>query len=55
MATEDINVNKKSNGNGGIRSFIAGGAGGISIVLSGHPFDTIKVRMQIMPLPGKPT
>jgi len=32
-------------------SFSAGGAGGTSAVLSGHPFDTIKVRLQTMPLP----
>ena len=25
------------------KNFIAGGAGGMSAVLSGHPFDTIKV------------
>ena len=53
MAAEDINVDKKSDGNGGIKNFIAGGFGGICLVLSGHPFDTIKVRMQNMPLPGK--
>ena len=53
MASEDINVDKKSDGNGGIKNFIAGGFGGICLVLSGHPFDTIKVRMQNMPVPGK--
>ena len=53
MAAEDINVDKKSDGNGGIKNFIAGGFGGICLVLSGHPFDTIKVRMQNMPIPGK--
>merc|ERR1712088_953446 len=31
---------------------IAGGCGGVCVVLSGHPFDTIKVRMQTMPLPA---
>ena len=55
MAAEDINVGKKSDGNGGIKDFIAGGFGGICLVLSGHPFDTIKVRMQNMPVPGKQT
>ena len=42
MAAED-NVEKKSDGKGGIKSFIAGGCGGVCVVLSGHPFDTIKV------------
>ena len=27
------------------KDFIAGGFGGICTVLSGHPFDTIKVRI----------
>ncbi|KAK9480752.1 mitochondrial carrier domain-containing protein [Lipomyces japonicus] len=31
---------------GQIKSFVAGGVGGISAVLVGHPFDLIKVRMQ---------
>ncbi len=30
------------------KSFIAGGAGGICLVLVGHPLDTIKVRIQTM-------
>jgi len=34
-----------------MKSFVAGGAGGMSAVLSGHPFDTIKVRLQTMPMP----
>jgi len=29
-----------------IKNFIAGGCGGIATVLSGHPFDTVKVRLQ---------
>lgn len=29
-----------------IRSFIAGGVGGICAVVVGHPFDLVKVRMQ---------
>jgi len=52
MAAEDNKVEKKSDGKGGIKSFIAGGCGGVCVVLSGHPFDTIKVRMQTMPLPA---
>ncbi|GAA5984503.1 hypothetical protein JCM11641_007004 [Rhodosporidiobolus odoratus] len=31
---------------GGIKSFLSGGAGGISAVLVGQPFDTVKVRVQ---------
>ncbi|KAI9882365.1 MAG: hypothetical protein M1823_005888 [Watsoniomyces obsoletus] len=30
----------------GLRSFIAGGVGGVCAVVVGHPFDLIKVRMQ---------
>jgi len=33
------------------KNFLAGGFGGICTVASGHPFDTIKVRLQTMPLP----
>ncbi|CAH1154055.1 unnamed protein product [Phaedon cochleariae] len=33
------------------RYFICGGFGGICSILIGHPFDTIKVRLQTMPLP----
>jgi solute carrier family 25 carnitine/acylcarnitine transporter 20/29 len=29
-----------------VRSFIAGGVGGICAVVVGHPFDLVKVRMQ---------
>ncbi|XP_022914925.1 congested-like trachea protein [Onthophagus taurus] len=31
--------------------FLCGGVGGICTVLVGHPFDTIKVRLQTMPIP----
>lgn len=31
--------------------FISGGFGGVCTVLAGHPMDTIKVRLQTMPLP----
>ncbi|XP_075216750.1 congested-like trachea protein [Lycorma delicatula] len=39
-----------------IKYFISGGFGGICTVVSGHPLDTIKVRLQTMPRPepGKP-
>lgn len=33
------------------KNFVAGGVGGVGAVLSGHPFDTIKVRLQTMPVP----
>jgi solute carrier family 25 carnitine/acylcarnitine transporter 20/29 len=37
------------------KSFVAGGVGGMSLVLVGHPLDTIKVRVQTMEVvPGKP-
>ncbi|XP_053610272.1 congested-like trachea protein [Plodia interpunctella] len=32
--------------------FISGGFGGVCTVLAGHPMDTIKVRLQTMPLPA---
>jgi len=31
------------------KDFIAGGFGGMGLVIAGHPFDTIKVRLQTMP------
>ncbi|CAK8677474.1 unnamed protein product [Clavelina lepadiformis] len=34
------------------KDFIAGGFGGICAVVSGHPLDTIKVRLQTMPTPA---
>ena len=30
----------------GVKSFLAGWAGGVGNLLVGHPFDTIKVRLQ---------
>lgn len=36
---------------GPIEYFICGGVGGVCTVLVGHPFDTIKVRLQTMPVP----
>ncbi|EAA11277.4 congested-like trachea protein [Anopheles arabiensis] len=35
-----------------IKYFLSGGFGGICTVLAGHPLDTIKVRLQTMPLPA---
>ncbi|CAH8609844.1 unnamed protein product [Dicrocoelium dendriticum] len=34
------------------KSFVAGGFGGICCVATGHPLDTIKVRLQTMPHPS---
>lgn len=37
-----------------LKNFIAGGVGGTFCVVMGHPFDTVKIRLQTMPkqLPG---
>ncbi|XP_039479115.1 mitochondrial magnesium exporter 1 [Drosophila santomea] len=53
MEEVEITTQKKSNP---VKSFIAGGVGGMCNVLVGHPLDTIKVRLQTMPtpLPGQP-
>lgn len=34
-----------------VKYFLCGGFGGVCTVLAGHPMDTIKVRLQTMPLP----
>uniref|UniRef100_U5EY98 Putative solute carrier family 25 carnitine/acylcarnitine translocase n=1 Tax=Corethrella appendiculata TaxID=1370023 RepID=U5EY98_9DIPT len=34
-----------------VKYFLSGGFGGICTVVAGHPLDTIKVRLQTMPLP----
>jgi solute carrier family 25 carnitine/acylcarnitine transporter 20/29 len=34
-----------------VKSFFAGGFGGMCLVAAGHPLDTIKVRLQTMPKP----
>lgn len=38
-----------------VKDFLAGGVGGVCLVLTGHPLDTIKVRLQTQtkPLPGQ--
>jgi len=38
-----------------IKNFFAGGLGGVCTVVVGHPFDTVKVRLQTMPkvVPGQ--
>ena len=47
MAEQKSETPKKSDGKGGYKSLLAGGFGGICVVLSGHPFDTIKVSENI--------
>ncbi|KAH8366280.1 hypothetical protein KR200_000337 [Drosophila serrata] len=50
MATvEKLSTDRKANP---IKSLLTGGFGGICNVLSGHPLDTIKVRLQTMPRPA---
>uniref|UniRef100_A0A336M9T3 CSON007573 protein n=1 Tax=Culicoides sonorensis TaxID=179676 RepID=A0A336M9T3_CULSO len=36
-----------------VKYFLSGGFGGICTVVAGHPLDTIKVRLQTMPIPEK--
>ncbi|XP_023161536.1 congested-like trachea protein isoform X3 [Drosophila hydei] len=47
--TDNAPAERKANP---FKSFITGGFGGICNVLSGHPLDTIKVRLQTMPRPA---
>lgn len=35
-----------------LKNFVAGGVGGACTVMVGHPFDTVKVRLQTMPAPS---
>lgn len=46
VETAPTNTNGSSSTRESIRSFIAGGVGGVSAVLVGHPFDLTKVRLQ---------
>ena len=41
MATEEKTPSKKQPSS--LKNFVAGGVGGICVVLVGHPLDTIKV------------
>ncbi|XP_078393872.1 mitochondrial carnitine/acylcarnitine carrier protein-like [Cetorhinus maximus] len=38
-----------------LRNLLAGGVGGVCLIVAGHPMDTIKVRLQTQPkaLPGR--
>lgn len=55
MAEQELAVvespKKQTRSTSGIKNFLAGGFGGICCVVSGHPLDTIKVRLQTMPQP----
>ena len=44
MAGGDKNEVKTEESKGGWKSFASGGFAGCCVVLSGHPFDTVKVR-----------
>jgi len=39
-------MSKDSEGMRQLKDFIAGAVGGVALVLSGHPLDTMKVRLQ---------
>ena len=41
--TEEV---PKSAALSGVRSLVAGGVGGVCAVVTGHPFDLVKVRLQ---------
>ncbi|CAG8466021.1 9290_t:CDS:2 [Cetraspora pellucida] len=42
-------MGEKKGTTSGVKSFLAGGFGGMSAVLVGHPFDLVKVRLQTAP------
>ena len=48
MSEEEVSLSKPVSP---IKYFLSGGFGGLCTVESGHPFDTIKVRLQTMPSP----
>ncbi|PIA15893.1 putative mitochondrial carnitine/acylcarnitine carrier protein [Coemansia reversa NRRL 1564] len=45
-AVKPEEVTKATDGNSGVKSFLAGGLGGMCLVAAGHPLDLLKVRMQ---------
>lgn len=49
--TEIIEADLKVKKVNPIKDFLAGGVGGACLVLTGHPLDTIKVRLQTQPKP----
>ncbi|KAF6214282.1 hypothetical protein GE061_009022 [Apolygus lucorum] len=48
---KDVVVKEAPQKTSPIKYFLSGGFGGVCTVLSGHPLDTIKVRLQTMPVP----
>ncbi|KRY75318.1 Protein dif-1 [Trichinella pseudospiralis] len=44
--SESIDLVKQRQDTDPLRNFLAGGIGGVCCVVTGHPFDTIKVRLQ---------
>lgn len=46
MATEEVSV-KGRREPGALKNFVAGGVGGVCVVLVGHPLDTIKVGRRV--------
>ncbi|KAL8689469.1 MAG: hypothetical protein Q9218_004862, partial [Villophora microphyllina] len=44
--TTEVVETTKSSLSSGLRSFAAGGVGGVCAVVVGHPFDLVKVRLQ---------
>jgi len=49
MAEQELAVvespKKQTRSTSGVKNFLAGGFGGVCCVVSGHPLDTIKVRL----------
>ncbi|KAH0605788.1 uncharacterized protein H6S33_004245 [Morchella sextelata] len=43
---EEVKVEVAAKSMAGLRSLVAGGVGGVFAVISGHPFDLVKVRLQ---------
>jgi hypothetical protein len=52
MADDTVVQNEESFGIRFLRDLVAGTAGGVAQTLSGHPLDTLKVRLQTMPTPA---
>ncbi|XP_065197821.1 mitochondrial carnitine/acylcarnitine carrier protein-like [Sycon ciliatum] len=52
MSVEESSAAPAKKGPSAIKDFMAGGFGGVCLVAVGHPLDTIKVRIQTMPLPA---
>jgi len=46
VAIEAVEAAKTASSGSALKSFLAGGVGGLGAVIVGHPFDLVKVRMQ---------